>query len=514
MAIHTEHFKSSFLRGFQMKSMNSICKSVIYGPIFASLVFSFSSISVAGFDTSYLSKKFSATKAADHSVIFSRISDGKTLFELGADTQLSPASVTKVITSAAALYYFGPAFNLKTPVYYSGKLDKGKITGDLFIKGNGDPFLVSEILWQMAVDLRHLGVREIAGSLVIDNSLFDDENRDESRLNSTNKSSHAYDAPVSAFAVNFNTIAVATAGTKPGKLALAGVSPFPMNNAKLVSRTSTTKGDSSGGVTLTRNSAPNGGVSLISGGTIGVDAPLKKIYRSVGDPVVSSGDYVVGFLKEAGIRIRGKVKSGAISADAKLIYELSGYEMRKVTQGLNTFSNNFIADMLTKRLAAGFLKPESPDLPGSGSLAGGARVLSQFLEREVGVKGEFKILNGSGLSTENRLSSRQVLSVLNWMEKRGDLFPDFLASLPATGWDGTVKKRLKQSESLAGIIRAKSGTLTEPITVAALAGYFRHPREGWVSFSIISNGREGKGQPGLMDLRNLQDDVLKGILSE
>jgi D-alanyl-D-alanine carboxypeptidase/D-alanyl-D-alanine-endopeptidase (penicillin-binding protein 4) len=100
------------------------------------------------------------------------------------------------------------------------------------------------------------------------------------------------------------------------------------------------------------------------------------------------------------------------------------------------------------------------------------------------------------------------------MENRGDLFPDFLASLPANGWDGTVKKRLKNSEDLAGIIRSKSGTLTEPITVAALAGYFRHPKEGWVSFSIISNGRIGKGQPGLMELRNLQDEVLKGVLSE
>lgn len=480
----------------------------------ALLIFFWTAPCFSKIDNSALDKKFSSIKSAEHSVIFSRVSDGKPLYELGADSTLSPASVTKVLTSAASLYYFGPAYTFKTPIYYSGKFEKGKISGDLFIKGNGDPFLVSELLWQMAVDLRHLGVREIGGSLVIDNSLFDDENRDDSRINSTNKSSHAYDAPVSAFAVNFNTIAVATAGSRPGKPAFSSISPFPMKSVKLINKTTTTKGDQSSGVTLTRNSSNDGGVSLISGGSIGVEAPLKKLYRSVGDPAVSSGDYVSGFLREADIKLRGKIKRGLTPADATLLYEISGYEMRKIAQGLNTFSNNFIADMLTKRLASAFYKPDSPDQPRSGDLSNGAKVLERFLQQDIGIKGDIKILNGSGLSTENRVSSRQILAVLNWMEKRGDLFPDFLASLPATGWDGTVKKRLKNSEHLAGIIRAKSGTLTEPITVAALAGYFRHPKEGWVSFSIISNGREGKGQPGLLELRNLQDDVLKGILSE
>ena len=468
----------------------------------------------AGLDMSGLGKKFASIKAADHGVIFTRVSDGKVFFESGADDLLSPASVTKIITSAAALTYFGPAFSFKTPILYRGTIDKGRLIGDLIIKGNGDPFIVSEILWQMAIDLRHLGISEITGSLIIDNGLFDGETRDESRLNSTNKSSHAYDSPVSAFAVNFNTIAVATAGSQPGKIAYSSISPFPMQNVKLVNRTTTTKGDQTAGVTLTRTSDGNGGVSLISGGAIGIDAPLRKIYRSVGDPTVSAGDYVVGFLHDAGIKFRGRIQESSTPTAARSLYEISGYEMRRIAQGLNTFSNNFIADMLTKRLGAAFSNSASPDRPGSGSLLAGAGVLNSFLRSDIGVKGDFKILNGSGLSTENRLSARQILNVLNWMEKRGDLFPDFLASLPATGWDGTLKKRMKKSEDLAGLVRAKSGTLTEPITVGALAGYFRHPTEGWMSFVMVSNGREGRGQPGLQEIRNLQDDVLKGILAD
>lgn len=464
-------------------------------------------------DSATLQKKFSSIKSADHSVIFSRVSDGKVLFELGADTLLSPASVTKVITSAAALGYFGPAFTFKTPILYRGSLERGKLNGDLIIQGNGDPFLVSEILWQMAIDLRHLGIREITGSLIIDNSLFDRETRDESRLDSAERSSHAYDAPISAFAVNFNTVAVAAAASQPGKPAIVGVTPFPLSNVKFTNRTMTVQGDQSAAVTLTRQTNGNGGVALISGGSIGIDAPIKKIYRSVGNPTISAGDYVIGFLRDSGIKFHGRTLEGPTPKGARSIYEITGYEMRRIAQGLNTFSNNFIADMLTKRLGAAFAAA-ARDQPGSGSLANGVKVLQTFLKSDVGVTGDFKILNGSGLSTENRLSARQIVTVLNWMEKRGDLFPDFLASLPATGLDGTLKKRMKKSSELVGLVRAKSGTLSEPITVASLAGYFRHPKEGWVSFVMIGNGREGKGQPGLQDMRNLQDDVLKGFLSE
>ena len=167
--------------------------------------------------------------------------------------------------------------------------------------------------------------------------------------------------------------------------------------------------------------------------------------------------------------------------------------------------------MLTKRLGAAFPPKGEVDAPGSGTLNNGIHVLTKFLRDDVGIKSGFTMLNGSGLSTENRLSARQIVTVLQWMEHQGELFPDFLGSLPANGWDGTLKKRIKKADALAGMIRAKSGTLTEPIVVAGMAGYFRHPTEGWVSFVMLANGREGKGQPGLLEVRNLQDETLKSI---
>ncbi|MCX6124144.1 MAG: D-alanyl-D-alanine carboxypeptidase, partial [Proteobacteria bacterium] len=102
--------------------------------------------------------------------------------------------------------------------------------------------------------------------------------------------------------------------------------------------------------------------------------------------------------------------------------------------------------------------------------------------------------------------------VLTWMERQGELFPDFLGSLPANGWDGTLKRRIKKAQGLAGMIRAKTGTLTDPIVVAGMAGYYRDPSEGWIGFVMLANGREGRGQPGLQDVRSIQDDTLKTLL--
>lgn len=469
----------------------------------------------AAFNESTLAKKF-MQKSADNGVIFARLSDGKILFENNADQLLSPASVTKVITGAAALSLFGPAFSFKTPVYYTGIIKDGRLKGDLLFSGNGDPFLVSEILWQTAIDLRHLGIKGIDGDIVIDDALFDSETRDESRKDGKNKSTHAYDAPVSAFAVNFNTVAIAVAPTTFGRPALATVTPFPMRSVNLSSKVTTIHGAADTGVAASRSNQTGGGIALQVSGSIGEDAALKKIYRSVSSPTVAAGDYIRGFLEDAGIKVKGRVRPGIVPVPAKLLYEIQGYEMRRIVAGLNTFSNNFIADMLTKRLGAAFLASDDPtrkisELKGLGTLKSGVTVLSRFLREDVGIKSNFTLINGSGLSTENRFSARQILSILTWVEKQGDLFPDFLGSLPASGWDGTLKKRIKKSTELAGMIRAKTGTLTDPITVASMAGYFRHPVEGWVAFVMMSNGRQGQGQPGLLELRNAQDDALKDV---
>src|SRR5690606_37389164 len=88
------------------------------------------------------------------------------------DTPRNPASVMKVVTTWAGLELLGPAYTWRTEVYVDGKLEDGKLDGDLVLKGHGDPFLVLEEFWKLLRALKRLGVEEIGGDLVIDDSFF------------------------------------------------------------------------------------------------------------------------------------------------------------------------------------------------------------------------------------------------------------------------------------------------------------------------------------------------------
>lgn len=451
------------------------------------------------------------------SVLVTRLSDGKTLYEKDADQLVSPASVTKVITTAAVLSKFSPVHTFKTPFYFTGARKNEKVLGDLIAVGNGDPFIVSEKLWQLAADIKNLGIREFTGDLIIDNSLFDHETRDEGRRDGAKASHNAYDAPVSAFAVNFNTFAVAIApGDHAGRPAAVSLDPYPLRNVIVENNVKTNKARAGKSLDVRRVGDGRKEERLTVSGTIGADMPMQKIYRSVGNHVTAAGEYLKAFLKQEGVIVRGAIREGRRPEGATLLVELESYEMRRIVAGLNTFSNNFIADVLVKRLGAAFPKGGQADAPGSGTYGNGLRVISDFLKKDVGIKTDFVLENGSGLATENRLSARQVNEVLAYMERHMELFPEFLASMPATGWDGTLKKRFGKGDAsdLRGLIRAKSGTLTAPVSVAGLAGYFRHPKHGICAFTLLENGQKGASQPSITDLRDKQDQVLVAFMNE
>jgi D-alanyl-D-alanine carboxypeptidase/D-alanyl-D-alanine-endopeptidase (penicillin-binding protein 4) len=452
---------------------------------------------------------------AEHTVEFVRVSDGRVLWEKNPEELLSPASVTKLLTSAAVLAKYGPAFTLKTRLWHTGTRQGSSVAGDLFVVGDGDPFFVSEKLWQMAADLRAMGYREFTGDLVIVESLFGDPARDASRREGTRASDNAYDAPVSALAVNFNTVAVVIApGSKVGDPALVSIDPWDIAGVKIDNKARTVAGAGDPQVQVTRIGA-GASPSLQISGSVPVGGPIKKVYRSVSDHVGISGEYLRSFLSGAGISVRGKVRAGSLPPQAKEILAVDSYEMRRIVQGLNVFSNNFIADTLVKRLGASFNPTGKADSPGSGTLANGIAVINDFLRNEIGIKSNFVLLNGSGLATGNRLSARDVNRLLTAMEQRMDVWPEFLASLPAYGWDGTVKKRGRRGSALLeGQIRAKTGTLSEPVSVAGLSGFFRHPSHGLVAFTILSNGKGGAKQASVSELREAQDAVLTQILSQ
>ncbi|RYZ53499.1 MAG: D-alanyl-D-alanine carboxypeptidase/D-alanyl-D-alanine-endopeptidase [Proteobacteria bacterium] len=439
------------------------------------------------------------------SILIVRMSDGKTIYESSPKKALIPASVTKVLTSAAMLHYLKPATTLKTKFFINGPRTAESIQGPLYVKGDGDPMLVNEKLWQMAADLKNMGITKFEGDLIIDNSLFDDEERDSSRMDRAKESDRAYDAPVTAFGINFNTLPIVISpGLKAGDPAKVNFDPYPLPGIGLRNKTSTTSGSENhiGAV----RSTSNGDSSIVVNGTIGTQNPTTKVYRSMGDPLMETGEQLRAFLLNEGITIKGRVKGGKVPASAKLLYTIDSYDIAYIVQGLNHFSNNYIADALVKRLGAKL----AGDGTNSGSLDAGVDGIEKFLKNEVGIKDKFEIHNGSGLDHRNNFSADQIVKVLLYMQKRMDLFPEYLASFPASGWTGTLKKRFKGEDLLDGMVRAKTGTLTQPVAVSSIAGYMGHPKHGMLAFAILNNSKTTT----VAEFRKRQDNALRKIWEE
>lgn len=444
-----------------------------------------------------------------------RIADGRELFAVNPTKIVAPASVTKVITAAAALNKFGPNKTFKTKFMRRGPLDQGVIRGDIVVVGDGDPYLISEKLWQMAADFRNMGIREIRGNILIDNSLFDGIARDELRVDAAQESAHAYDAPVSALGVNFNTVAVAMApGHEVGAPAFVNLDPYAIKGVVIDNSLLTASGRAKSGIKLARLSLPDGQQRITASGSISSQQSITKLYRSVSDHVKSSGETIRSFLASEEIVVTGKVAVGRASKTDTLFYELESYPLSKIVEGLNHFSNNYIADVLVKRLGAAFPRQGVADSPGSGTFDNGMAAISSFLRTDVGIKDLFIMKNGSGLTTENRLSADQICKVLKHAASGLEVFPEFLASLPAAGLSGTLQRRFDSqiTENLKGRVRAKTGTLSEPISVSSLAGYVYHPEHGLLAFAILQNGVEGKRQPTIADLHDAQDRAISAFL--
>lgn len=446
----------------------------------------------------------------DRSAVFIRLKDKSIIYQENKNLALIPASTTKLLLAITALDLFGPYKTFLTNVYYTGKRYKTKIEGDLIIVGSGDPLIINEKLWQMAADFKHMKISEISGNIIIDNSLFDGEQRDQSRTKQKNRSSNAYDAPVSAFGVNFNTFPIAISpAQQPNYSANISIDPYPIAGIELTNQTKTNL-SSRTKVRATRISDRIKDKIIVSG-LVGKDAPLKKLYRSVKNPEIISGETIRSFLRAAGIQIKGKVLKGIVPEEAKKLYTIEGFPVSRMIQGLNKFSNNYIADVLTKKLGVTFGHLSTKNhLEVKGSFASGTAVIGNYMRKNIGISGDFIIENGSGLDSRNRLSSNQLTKALVYAQDHINFFPDLIASLPLSGADGTLKRRFSTNKtaSLKGKIRGKTGTLSSPVTVSSISGYLQHKKQGLVAFAIIENGKRKKPQPGVYTLQQSHDELI------
>lgn len=400
---------------------------------------------------------------------------GEELYARGPDRPLVPASNQKVLTGVAALSFFGPAHRFTTRVLGPALPDAEGRVAYLAVRGGGDPALTSEQWWRLAADLRAAGLRRVAGDLILDAEVFDREYWHRSWAPVT---ARAYHAPVGGLSANYGAFRVVV---EPGPAVGAPVRvrldpPVPYFDLQVEAKTGPP--GSRRTIRVDRTPLAHGDRVRISG-AMPVGAEPADLYRSVSHPALYAGAVLRMQLEANGIAVDGQLREGAVPAGARELEAFEGHPLGTIARLFLKNSNNMIAESLVKAMGVP-RQPTNGAAPPGGWPSGLAAMRGVLAGLGLDPR-PLVLVDGSGLSRDNRVTARQLVEALRVADRSFDFGPELLAALPIAAEDGTLERR---ADAAAGAVRAKTGLLTG---VTGLSGFARGGGRQ-VVFSVLANG--------------------------
>lgn len=405
------------------------------------------------------------------------------LDELHADTRLTPASLTKLVTAAAVLNRWPPDKVFHTRLLTTGAIAAGELRGDLLLLGAGDASLDDQAFSSLAAQLRGAGVTRVRGRLLVIPAPFGAvtcETRD--RCEARQHSDRSYNAPLGALGVDFGNWCLLVRPGLPGAVAAlqgCGVNQLPVAVAGQI-RTVAASAPQTFWVERVTDAQ---GDHLRVGGDIPA-GPTQQLYRAMSDPVLGAGLLLKQMLRELGVTVTGEVASGVAAppATARTLADVQGLPLGEQLGRMLRYSNNYIADVLTLDLAAEI----SGTAPAQLSTA--AAVLTDFLAGLQTPADPTALLHsGSGLTPENLLSAQDLVTVLTHAYRDTRRFPTYYAGfvVPRDAPFGFLREG---KDAWLDRVALKTGSMDLPHSVLGIAGYLRKRDGGWIAFAAIVNG--------------------------
>lgn len=367
-----------------------------------------------------------------------------------AAVPVNPASIAKLATTFAALDLLGPAFTWTTPVFIDGTTRDGVLRGNLYLKGGGDPKLLTEQLWLLLRRVQGLGIRSIDGDIVLDRSAFESAAPDPAAFDG--EPLRPYNAAPDALLINFKSVVLtftpsgdrARIQLEPG---LAGVQ-VPASVALAPGECNDWRAGLKADFSEPGRIRMAGAYPLACGERIW---PL-----AFADPGSFAARAVAGTWQQLGGVLSGRVREGSVPPGLAPVFQWHSSTLAEIIRDVNKFSNNVMAQQIFLTL--------SLQLQGVGTAEASRQMMRQWWRDRIGGPDVPTFSNGAGLSREERITGAQLAQLLQtaW---RSPLMPELVASLPLTGVDGTMRRTRGNTVGLAHL---KSGSLRD---VAGIAGY-------------------------------------------
>lgn len=440
---------------------------------------------------------------------------GKPLLSWRADAMEPPASAAKLVTTLAALEVLGSSYRWRTNFYVKEMPDKkGVLKGGLYIRGGGDPALVLEDFALEVDRLAQKGVRRIDGNIVIDRSHFNIPKVDPGAFDG--RRSRPYNLQPDAALLNYRNLSFEiTPDVKAGVARLVVFPPLAgVSYPKTIRLGKGGCGDWKSAIAFKVNDLGKGKKRVLFNGRYPSACGVKTFNVIAFEADEYFERLFRALWEKDGRTWRGKVVSGKVPEDGKLFLSRLSPTLGEITALTNKWSNNPMARHIFLTLgaarvneeleekaseekeapkAAGASKAEGKsqeekrlEFPRGATLADARAALADWMAGRGIPASEIIIDNGSGLSRTSRVSARAMTALLaaGW---NGPYMPEYLASLPITGRDGTMVRRKVALEEG----RIKTGYLED---VRSIGGYV-HALDG-KRYAVYASVTGAKNVPG------------------
>ena len=394
-------------------------------------------------------------------VVVQRLSDGATLLSHGANRSLAPGSTMKLVTSAVAIDTLGPTYRGRTELRSTGRIAGGVLHGDLVLRGQGDVDLDSHAFERMLQVLRHRGIREIRGDLVLDRSFFQPARTDIGVPPFDEAPEFRYNVIPDALLLNTNLLDLdldSDGGTVHAALAT------PLERVEIVPSMSLVDrpcADWEDGWQIPQVTSVRGRLRINLRGEFPRHCNAATSINVL-DRVAFAERLFHALWKRLGGAHRGRVRDGETSGAGELLASHRSRPLADVLRDVNKASDNPITRVLF--LTLGALSSTGAGM--STAQRAQTEVRAWFARNRIETEG-LVLENGSGLSRSERVRPDQLAALLR-AAANGPWWPEFLSSLAIGGVDGTMRARA--GGGAPSRVRVKTGTLRD---TSGVAGYVR-----------------------------------------
>ena len=462
--------------------LNKIIYIFLISILQINIIFAYPLLSVNNIDSclqSFVKEK--SLTGASFSVFAIDLNSNDTIAKINQNLSLIPASVTKLVTTSAALEVLGKDFKFETTIKYSGKIVDSILIGNIYIIGGGDPALGSSLfkdtyfkpnflnVW--AKEIQKLGIKKIEGSIIPDDSYFDKYSIPSTWI--WGDMGNYFGAFPSGLTIYDNTYSIyINSGKNSGDTTyINNIEPENLNivfdNRLRASPVNKDKSNIFG--------APYSNLRYITG-TIPKNKINYKVKGSIPNPPFYVASELNKHLEEIGVYCEKgiKMEKNEIGDVRNKICSTKSPQLQEIIHWTNMKSINLYAEHLCNQIGK--------TTNGTNNYIGGTKAIVDFWKsKNINTKGVY-LNDGSGLSRYNVLTTSFLVGILQYM-KKSENYETLIKSLPIAGRTGSLWKMCKGTFA-ENNLHAKSGYLTR---VRSYAGYTKTKSGKEIAFAVIVN---------------------------